>query len=98
MFLSNFCEINRLNNFCLDNKGMDFRPNITPMEVIKKGTFARTYFRNIYSGCMFLSCHVRVILSCHVLVPDMIRTYNQMHRTDKYSQLSSIIWPVWLNG
>ena len=21
-----------------------------------------------------------------------------MHRTDKYSQHSSIIWPVWLNG
>ena len=25
-------------------------------------------------------------------------TYSQMHRTDKYSQRSSIIWPVWLNG
>ena len=22
----------------------------------------------------------------------------QMHHTDKYSQHSSIIWPVWLNG
>ena len=31
-------------------------------------------------------------------VHDTIRTYNQMHRTDKYSQHSSIIWPVWLNG
>ena len=29
---------------------------------------------------------------------DMIRTYSQMHRTDNYSQHSSIIWPVWLNG
>ena len=28
----------------------------------------------------------------------MTRTYSQMHRTDKYSQHSSIIWPVWLNG
>ena len=28
----------------------------------------------------------------------MIRTYSQMHRTDKYSQQSSIIWPVWRNG
>ena len=28
----------------------------------------------------------------------MLRTYSQMHRTDKYSQHSSIIWPVWLNG
>ena len=31
-------------------------------------------------------------------VRDMIRTYSQMHRTDKYSQHSSIIWPVWLNS
>ena len=28
----------------------------------------------------------------------MIRTYSQRHRTDKYSQHSSIIWPIWLNG
>ena len=27
-------------------------------------------------------------------VRDMTRTYSQMHRTDKYSQQSSIIWPV----
>ena len=26
---------------------MDFRPNITPVEVIKKGAFGRTYFRDI---------------------------------------------------
>ena len=31
-------------------------------------------------------------------VRDMRRTYSQVHHTDKYSQLSSIIWPVWLNG
>ena len=29
---------------------MDFRPNITPIEVIKKGAFKGTYFRDIYSG------------------------------------------------
>ena len=29
---------------------------------------------------------------------DMIRTYSQMQHTDKYSQHSSIILPVWLNG
>ena len=28
----------------------------------------------------------------------MTRIYSQMHRTDKYSQHSSIIWTVWLNG
>ena len=26
------------------------------------------------------------------------RTCSQSHRTDKYSEQSSIIWPVWLNG
>ena len=31
-------------------------------------------------------------------VRDMIKTYSQMYRTDKYSQHSSIIWPAWLNG
>ena len=31
-------------------------------------------------------------------VCDMTRTHSQMHRTDKYSQHSSIIWPVWLIG
>ena len=30
-------------------------------------------------------------------IHDLIRTYSQMHCTDKYSQHSSIIWPVWLN-
>ena len=29
-------------------------------------------------------------------VHGMIITY--MHRTDKYSQHGSIIWPVWVNG
>ena len=31
-------------------------------------------------------------------VHDMIKTYSQMRRIDKYLQHSSIIWPVWLNG
>ena len=31
-------------------------------------------------------------------VRDLTRTYSQMHRTDKFSELSSIIWPVWPNG
>ena len=31
-------------------------------------------------------------------VRDMIRTYNQMHCTDKFSQHNSVIWSVWLNG
>ena len=33
-------------------------------------------------------------------IRDMIRTYSQMHRTDKYSQLASLAkWlSVWLSG
>ena len=29
---------------------MDFRPNITPVEVIQKGASGRTYFRDTYSS------------------------------------------------
>ena len=29
---------------------MEFRPNISPVDVIKKGAFGDTYLRNIYSG------------------------------------------------
>ena len=29
---------------------MDFKPNITSVEVIKKGAFSGTYFRDIYSS------------------------------------------------
>ena len=31
-------------------------------------------------------------------VRDTTGTCSQMHRTDKYSEDSSIIWPVWPNG
>ena len=33
-----------------------------------------------------------------IYVRNMTRTYSQMQRKDKYSRLSSIIWPIWLNG
>ena len=32
------------------NTSMDFRPNITPVEIIKEGAFGGTYFRDIYSS------------------------------------------------
>ena len=38
------------------------------------------------------------LLNPNKRVRDMIRIYDQMHRTDKYSQLSPIIWSVWPNG
>ena len=30
--------------------GKSFGTNLTPIEIIKKGAFGGTYFRNIYSG------------------------------------------------
>ena len=44
----------------------------------------------------FLDNHA--IIECEFTlkrVRDMIRTYSQMHRVDKYSQHRLIIWPVW---
>ena len=44
---------------------------------------------------------LQAIIECGLtlkLVRDMTRTYNQMHRTDKYSQHSSIIWSFLLNS
>ena len=32
------------------------------------------------------------------LVRDMIKTYSQLHRKDKYSEHIPIIWSVWPNG
>ena len=58
--------------------------------------------------CLLLLCHVRVseliftqTIECRFtlkLVRNMMITYSQLISTDKYSQHSSIIWPVWLNA
>ena len=34
----------------------------------------------------------------HLETPTVNDNLQQMHRTDKYSQHNSTIWPVWLNG
>ena len=44
---------------------------------------------------------IEAIIECRFTLKDkrdMIRKYCQMQRTDRYSQHSSIIWPVWLNA
>ena len=50
-------------------------------------------------GSLFLDIQATIecgfSLKC---IRDMILTYSQMHRTDKYSRHSPIIWPIWLNG
>ena len=45
--------VNILDNSNLSDQGvlyMDFGTNISPVEIIKKGAFGGTYFRDIYSG------------------------------------------------
>ena len=36
--------------FKTSSKSFDFKPNISPVDVIKKGAFGGTYFRNISSN------------------------------------------------
>ena len=46
-------------------------------------------------------CDIQATTECGFTqkrVSDMTRTYTQMHRTDKYSEHSSVIWAVWPNG
>ena len=45
---------------------------------------------------MISSPHLEIVFLKRV--SDMIKTHSQIHHTDKYSQHSSVIWPVWLNG
>ena len=52
----------------------------------------------IFQACFF---DIQGTMECGFTlkwVRDMIRRYNEMHRTEKYSQHSSVIWPFWLNG
>ena len=59
-------------------------------------SYKSTYW-NLYD-CMFLSCHVRVSESIHTLYTVQISTQSTARCTDKYSEHSSIIWPVLANG
>ena len=60
------------------------------------------YLNFRFDACLdheFLGIHATI--QCRLtlkLVHGMIITYSQMDGTDNYSQDSSIIWPVWLNG
>ena len=46
--------------------------------------------RNLQSeSTLYICLNVKELLA---------RSRRGMHRTDKYSKHSSIIWPVWLNG
>ena len=40
---------------------MDFGANKTPFEIIKKGAFEGTYFRDIYSGVYGIESHEKIL-------------------------------------
>ena len=57
-----------------------------------------TRFRvNLHSIAMWISRN-SLLETGAISVRNMVITYSQMLRTDKYSQNSSIIWPFWLNS
>ena len=66
---------------------------LSPVAVTKTSDIAPVSSKEFLDIKANIEC--RFTLKC---VRDMIRIYSQIHRTDKYSQHSSIIWPVWRNG
>ena len=67
--------------------------NMSPVAVTKTSDFAPVLSKVFLDIQGTIECGFTLKRVRH-----MIRTYSQMHRTYKYSQHSSIIWPVWLNG
>ena len=60
---------------------------------------AKLFFKGFPRSKEFLD--IQATIECGFTlkrVRDMTRTYSQKHRTDKYSEHSSIIWSVWPNG
>ena len=53
----------------------------------------------LFTSLTYLICLVHILdATCHLFDLFGSHPWCQMHCIDKYSQHSSIIWPVWLNG
>ena len=100
----------KLNNYSQNFQGNTHhavRSHTFAMPAVKKGI--GKYYRNWSASLTsdFAPASSREFLDIQVTIEwgfnlkrvrDMTKTYSQIHRTDKYSQRSSIIWSVWLNG
>ena len=74
----------------------DFRVNTHSLFAWMSRTRVSLQSLKFQISCLFQERNsLTFILKC---VRDMIITYSQMHRADKYSHYSSIIWSVWPNG
>ena len=90
-----FNHLAKLGKFCAVMLVLTFTVHLTICNYRVTYPFQSEY--TLYSYLYvkeLLAIECRFTLKC---VLDMIITYNQMHRTDKYSQHSSIIWSVWLS-
>ena len=70
----------------------------TKTKSVRPGDFQHVHHMYVFQNesTLYSCLNVKELLAWNRRVHD-IRTYSQMHRTDKYSQHSSIIYPVWLN-
>ena len=64
-----------------------------PVEVTSPSEFVRVSSKELLDIQATIQCGFTL-----KRVRDMTRTYSLMHRTGKYSEQSSVIWPVWPNG
>ena len=105
LFLSNgwfVCDITQnLRVNCTTSISFNCKRTINHLAKLVKwlSCVVSTYQYGAFS-CMLVTCCIG-ISGCGFTVKrvcDMMRTYSQMHHIDKYSQHSSIISPVWLNG
>ena len=73
---------------CLQTKWLWFRVPLQSLKLQISRLFRTRSSLTFRQHRVWIHCEMR---------SDMITTHTQMHRTDNYSQHSSIIWPVWLN-
>ena len=68
------------------------------LDVVGLSPLAVTQTEDLASSLSKEFLIIQASIECRFImkrIRDMIRTYSQMHRTDKYSQYNSIIWPFW---
>ena len=93
-------------NLCLRTKWLWVRMTLLSLKLPiwhqLQARISLTFRQNIkFRFTLTLVCDIRETIECRFtlkLARNIIITCSQMHIWDKYSQDSSIIWPVWLNG